>query len=105
MLIRKEESKDCDIIYSVVKAAFDSAEHADRFSIGFAFCSARISEKRDRNVFSIPSLIVGVLFGLTDYAYWLYVTDLGVDRDYAGRGIGRQLMKTVHDKAGGEKGR
>ena len=26
--------------------------------------------------------IVGVLFGLTDYAYWLYVTDLGVDRDY-----------------------
>ena len=26
--------------------------------------------------------IVGVLFGLTDFAYWLYVTDLGVDRDY-----------------------
>lgn len=26
--------------------------------------------------------IVGVLFGLTDYAYWLYITDLGVDRDY-----------------------
>ena len=25
-------------------------------------------------------LIVGVLFGLTDYAYWLYVTDLGVRR-------------------------
>ena len=32
--------------------------------------------------------IVGVLFGLTDFAYWLYVTDLGVDRDYTGRGIG-----------------
>lgn len=46
---------------------------------------------------------VGVLFGLTDYAYWLYVTDLGVDRDYEGRGIGRQLMKKAHDKAGGEK--
>ena len=41
-------------------------------------------------------LIVGVLFGLTDYAYWLYVTDLGVDRDYEGQGIGRQLMKTAH---------
>ena len=27
--------------------------------------------------------IVGVLLGLTDFAYWLYVTDLGVDRDYA----------------------
>ncbi len=29
MLIRKEESKDYEIIYSVVKAAFDSAEHSD----------------------------------------------------------------------------
>ena len=48
-------------------------------------------------------LIVGALFGLTDYAYWLYVTDLGVDRDYERRGIGKQLMKTAHDIAGGEK--
>ena len=48
-------------------------------------------------------LIVGVLFGLTDYVYWLYVTDLGVDRDYEGQGIGRRLMRTAHDKAGGEK--
>ncbi|MBD5456127.1 MAG: GNAT family N-acetyltransferase [Lachnospiraceae bacterium] len=47
--------------------------------------------------------IVGVLFGLTDYVYWLYVTDLGVDREYEGQGIGRRLMKTAHDKAGGEK--
>lgn len=48
-------------------------------------------------------LIVGVLFGLTDYVYWLYVTDLGVDRNYEKQGIGKQLMKTAHDKAGGEK--
>lgn len=48
-------------------------------------------------------VVVGVLFGLTDFAYWLYVTDLGVDRDYEGQGIGRQLMKIAHDKAGGEK--
>ena len=48
-------------------------------------------------------LIVGVLFGLTDFAYWLYVTDLGVDRAYTGKGIGRRLMKTAHDLAGGEK--
>ena len=47
--------------------------------------------------------VVGVLFGLTDFAYWLYVTDLGVDRAYTGRGIGRQLMKTAHELAGGEK--
>ena len=46
---------------------------------------------------------VGVLFGLTDYAYWLYITDLGVDRAYERQGIGRQLMKTAHALAGGEK--
>ena len=49
------------------------------------------------------NLIVGVLLGLTDYAYWLYVTDLGVDRAYTAQGIGRRLMKTAHQKAGGEK--
>ncbi|MBR5342641.1 MAG: GNAT family N-acetyltransferase [Oscillospiraceae bacterium] len=46
---------------------------------------------------------VGVLFGLTDYCYWLYITDLGVDRDYERRGIGRALMKQAHELAGGEK--
>ena len=46
---------------------------------------------------------MGVLFGLTDYAYWLYVTDLGVDRDYTRQGIGKRLMKTAHHLAGGEK--
>lgn len=49
------------------------------------------------------STVVGVLFGLTDFAYWLYVTDLGVDRAYTGQGIGRQLMKTAHEIAGGEQ--
>ncbi len=48
-------------------------------------------------------LAVGVLFGLTDFAYWLYVTDLGVDRAYEGQGIGRRLMQTAHEMAGGEK--
>jgi len=46
--------------------------------------------------------IVGVLFGLTDYAYWLFITDLGVDRDYEGRGIGSRLVKQAHELAGGE---
>ena len=48
-------------------------------------------------------LLVGVLFGLTDFAYWLYVTDLGVDRACTHQGIGSRLMKTAHQLAGGEK--
>ena len=47
--------------------------------------------------------VVGALLGLTDFAYWLYVTDLGVDRAYEGRGIGTRLMKAAHRLAGGEK--
>ena len=48
-------------------------------------------------------LLVGALLGLTDFAYWLYVTDLGVDRAYERRGIGRALMKKALELAGGEK--
>ena len=47
--------------------------------------------------------VVGVLLGLTDFAYWLYVTDLGVDRAYERQGIGSRLMKQAHEMAGGEK--
>ena len=47
--------------------------------------------------------LVGALFGVTDFAYWLFVTDLGVDRRYERRGIGRRLMKAAHELAGGEK--
>ncbi len=48
-------------------------------------------------------LLVGVLFGLTDFCYWLFVTDLGVDRNYERQGIATRLMKEAHAKAGGEK--
>lgn len=48
-------------------------------------------------------LLVGTLFSLTDYCYWLYVTDLGVDRAYERQGIGSALMRKAHALAGGEK--
>ena len=48
-------------------------------------------------------VVVGILFGLTDFAYWLYVTDIGVARDYLRQGIGSELMKKAHEIAGGEK--
>lgn len=49
------------------------------------------------------NLLVGVLLGVTDYAYWLFVTDLGVDRSYERQGIGKSLMKAALALAGGEK--
>ena len=47
--------------------------------------------------------IIGVCFGITDFAYWLFITDLGVVREYTGQGIGKVLVKRLHDLAGGEE--
>lgn len=45
--------------------------------------------------------IIGVCFGITDYAYWLFMTDLGVIRECTGMGIGKALVKKLHELAGG----
>ena len=46
--------------------------------------------------------LVGVCFGITDFAYWLFITDLGVIRSCTGKGIGRQLIFKALEAAGGE---
>lgn len=47
--------------------------------------------------------IVGVCFGITDFAYWLFITDLGVVRECVGQGIGRALVRRMLELAGGEE--
>lgn len=46
--------------------------------------------------------LVGICFGITDFAYWLFITDLGVIREYTRKGIGKQLLRKAHEIAGGE---
>ena len=46
--------------------------------------------------------LIGVCFGITDFAYWLFITDLGVIRECTGQGVGRALVKKLHEMAGGE---
>jgi ribosomal protein S18 acetylase RimI-like enzyme len=46
--------------------------------------------------------LVGVCLGLTDFVYFLFLTDLGVDRDYLKQGIGSTLVRKAHALAGGE---
>ena len=47
--------------------------------------------------------IIGVCFGITDFAYWLFMTDLGVIRQCTGKGVGTALVKKLHELAGGEE--
>ncbi len=83
-----------------------------RTDLGSQYPRERFSERIERLLMNASislaarneeNLLVGVLLGLTDFAYWLYVTDLGVDRDHERQGIGSSLMKTALSAAGGEK--
>lgn len=47
--------------------------------------------------------LIGVCFGITDFAYWLFVTDLGVVREWTGRGVGKALVRRLHALSGGEE--
>ena len=46
--------------------------------------------------------IIGVLFGITDFSSWLFITDLGIDVKYERQGIASELVKKAHELAGGE---
>ena len=92
--------------------ATDYIDFLKRTDLGSQYPKERFEERISKLVGNVTisliarnenGLIVGALFGLTDYVYWLYITDLGVDRDYERQGIGKRLMKTAHDIAGGEK--
>ena len=93
-------------------SAEEYTDFLKRTDLGSQYPKERFGERISRLVNNVSislvarnetGLMTGVLFGLTDFAYWLYVTDLGVARDYEGQGIGRRLMMAAHDIAGGEK--
>ena len=45
-------------------------------------------------------LLIGVSRCVTDYAYCCYCSDLAVDRQWQGRGIGRELVRRGREAAG-----
>ncbi|WP_442506145.1 GNAT family N-acetyltransferase [Novipirellula sp. SH528] len=44
--------------------------------------------------------LVGVARAISDFAYCTYLSDLAVDTAFQGTGIGRELIRFVHEKAG-----
>ena len=102
-------------MYQINSERLTAAEYIDflkRTDLGSQYPRERFEERIEKLLKNVSiclaarnedNLLVGVLLGVTDFAYWLFVTDLGVDRSYERQGIGRSLMKAALALAGGEK--
>jgi len=44
--------------------------------------------------------LVGVARAITDFSYCTYLSDLAVDVAFQGTGIGQELVRLIHEKAG-----
>ena len=96
------------IIYQEERLSADEyIDFLKRTDLGSQYPKERFSERIEKLVKNVSisltarddrGKLVGVLFGLTDFCYWLYV-----DRDFVRQGIGSTLMKKAHVLAGGEK--
>ncbi|MDX2036755.1 MAG: GNAT family N-acetyltransferase [Isosphaeraceae bacterium] len=48
----------------------------------------------------LNGLLVGVSRAISDFAYCTYLSDLAVDVDQQKRGIGKELVRRTHERAG-----
>ena len=80
--------------------------------LGSQYPKERFFERIEKLVKNVPiSLtargkdggLLGVCFCITDFAYWMFITDLGVVRGCTGQGVGRELVKKAHELAGGDR--
>jgi GNAT superfamily N-acetyltransferase len=98
--IRQERLTAAEYIEFLKHTDLGSQYPKERFEERIATLVSRASISlvaRDEN-----QSIIGVCFGITDFAYWLFITDLGVVREYTGCGIGTVLVRKLHQIAGGE---
>jgi len=48
--------------------------------------------------------LVGISRAITDFSFCTYLSDLAVDQDFQGQGIGRELIRRTHEAAGFDTG-
>ena len=101
--------------YTIKEERLTALEYIDflkKTDLGSQYPKERFKERINTlvNKFSISLVardnnaeIIGVCFGITDFAYWLFITDLGVVREHTGKGIGKALVQELHELAGGAK--
>ena len=101
--------------FSISEERLSAAEYIEflkKTDLGSQYPKERFAERIDtlvrRTSISLVARnengeIIGVCFGITDFAYWLFITDLGVVRECVGQGVGKALVKRLHELAGGEK--
>ena len=83
-----------------------------RTDLGSQYPKERFETRIEKLVGNVPISIaartqsgelVGVCFAITDFAYWLFLTDLGVDRRFVRQGIGRRMVEMAMEAAGGRE--
>ena len=101
--------------FTISEERISAAEYIDflkKTDLGSQYPKERFAERIDTLVRKTSislvarneiSEIIGVCFGITDFAYRLFITDLGVVRECVGQGVGKVLVKRLHEIAGGEK--
>lgn len=101
--------------YSIYSERISAGEYIDflkKSDLGSQYPKERFEERIETlvNKVSISLIarnecqeIIGVCFGITDFAYWLFITDLGVIRECVGMGIGKALVDRLHNEAGGKE--
>lgn len=100
-IIKEERLTAAEYIDFLKRSDLGSQYPLERFE-------TRISALVDRVQISLTArdgdgVLIGVCFGITDFAYWLFITDLGIAREWTGRGIGRRLLRRALELAGGER--
>ena len=107
-MIRRGE-KEMEILYEFVQK-IDASEVANVFKKSGILRPVDDLERIQRMVDHADIIltarnngeIVGIARAITDYSYCCYLSDLAVDEQFQGNGIGKELVRLIQEKIGKE---
>ncbi len=99
-------------IQQEVVGAQEYIDFLKRSDLGSQYPKERFNERIEKLVMNVSisltmrdekHTLIGICFGLTDFAYWLLITDLAIDRNYVHLGYGKTLFNRMIQEAGTTK--